>query len=78
MEKIVKTRKIHTCQCCGLEIKKNSKALHVKERVPIFEELDFDIFKQIGITYHNFYYHYENMEVIKNEDGKKWAIPDCA
>lgn len=60
MEKIVKARKIYTCEYCNGNIQKGEKHIHHKHRIPIYSSKvqpkgfsSFDVSdRQIGIEYY--------------------------
>jgi hypothetical protein len=55
---VVKTRKDHKCDACGIIIKKGDKAFYWEAKTARFAEGDFDG-KQIGVEYHKGWVHIE-------------------
>lgn len=55
MDKIVKTRKDHTCDMCNEIIPKAKKAMFYSGRSPKYDNNE----KQIGIEYFKGYFHLE-------------------
>jgi len=59
-EKIIKTRKKHTCEICNKTIKKRSIAVYLERKLPKFDNktASYDHEgNQIGIEYKKFYFH---------------------
>lgn len=75
MEKIVTTRKVHSCDCCGAEIEKGTEARYYQVRVPKYDN-DFcnEDERQIGVEYFKGYLHADSNicnTVIEAEEVKE-------
>jgi len=65
---IVKIRKDHICDACGIVIPKGSKALYYEAKSARFAEGDF-YGEQIGIEYHKGWVHVEGDPRCKFNEG---------
>ena len=82
IDKLITTRKEHTCSCCGKVIPKGSKAWYVSKKMPKYEYTSDDEEKQVGIDYFRAYFCFDKTANFEcNSEGGieiKTMVPSCA
>lgn len=75
MEKIVKVRKDHSCDCCGTVIEKGTEARYYQVRCPKYDNsLNSEDERQIGVVYFKGWIHADGSicdEVIQKESEQE-------